>query len=139
MGLIAIIRWVFLGFVGLLVPADGVSGTVITNMSLKELTQVADVAFAGTVDSVRTEVFPSQRWPERMVPVRSVYFSRLEFAKGERRDVLVSKLAGSQVIGPLAPPPGNAVDLRRELDCTFEAGRRYVVLSEASLGSTRDG
>jgi hypothetical protein len=118
----------------LLLPTGGVSGTVVETMSLKDLTHAADVVFAGTVDSIRTDVVRVQRGPRDEMPVRSVYFSRLEFAKGTRHDALVLRVAGFHAIGPLAPE-GTAVDLRRQLGYTFETGRRYVVLCDSSLGS----
>ena len=104
----------------LLLPASLCNASTIEHVSLRRLTQIAGIAFAGTVDGMSTT-----RVSGRVVTL--VHFSLLNFAMGQHPgDTLTLRMAGGALGGLIYGPPEQP---------KFVVGNRYVILPDPDLGS----
>ena len=103
--------------------AEFADGSVVHHVSLRTLSKMAGVAFAGTVDSTEVTILSGQI-------VTLVHFSNLRVAKGAlAQDRLTLRMFG----GTYGGIEDGVVDMPR-----FEQGRRYIVLARSDLGSPRE-
>jgi hypothetical protein len=104
----------------LFIPATA-TDTLVLPATLRQITEIAGIAFAGTVDSMRTMPLSNQI-------VTVVSFSRLRFAKGSQDgDVLRLRMFGGIYEGSKVGVDGQP---------QFEIGRRSIVLAHHDLGSS---